>query len=102
MFRSMMYKMMVFMSKHMMACDEASFLISYRCDKKLGFKRWMQLKLHLLSCHLCMKYASQIEELNTSIDHYREQCSSESCHHHLPEDCRSEMELVVSRELKAK
>jgi hypothetical protein len=102
MFRKMMHRMMVFMSKRMIACDEASFLISYRCDKHLGFKRWMQLQLHLLSCHLCRKYASQIEQLNTAVDHYREECSSESCHHNLPEDCRAEMEHVVIRELKAK
>ena len=52
------------MSRRMIACDEASFLISYQQDNRLGFKRWMQLKMHLLTCHLCRKYASQINELN--------------------------------------
>lgn len=94
--------MVVFMSKRMIACDEASFLISYRSDNNLGFKRRMQLRMHLLSCHLCRKYVTQLEELNKVVDRYREQCSSETCHHHLPEDCRAEMELVVSRELNAK
>ena len=102
MFRKMMYKMMVFMSRHMIACDEASFLISYRSDKKLGFKSWIQLKVHLLSCHLCRKYASQIDELNSAVDQYRELSSSETCHHHLPEDCRAEVSTIIVRELNAK
>ncbi len=102
MFRRMMYKMMVFMSKRMIACDEASFLVSYRYDKRLGFKKWMQLKFHLITCHLCRIYASQINELNTAVDAYREETCSEECHHHLPEDCRAEIETVVVRELTAK
>ena len=48
MIKKMGYKIMVFMSKRMIACDEASFLISYRHDQKLGIKRWWQLKMHLL------------------------------------------------------
>ena len=90
------------MSKRMIACDEASFLISYRCDKRLGFKKWMQLKIHLMSCHLCRKYAAQINELNTAVDQYRDEASCEECHHHLPEECKAEMETVIVQELNAK
>lgn len=90
------------MSRNMIACDEASFLISYRHDHRLGFYRWMQLKMHLLSCHLCRKYASQLKQLNTAVDQYREECSSETCQHHLPKDCREEIQEVISRELNAK
>ena len=64
MMKKMGNRMMVFMSKRMIACDEASFLISYKHDNRLGFKKWWQLKMHLLSCHLCRKYAHQIEQLN--------------------------------------
>lgn len=97
-----MYKMMVFMSKRMIACDEASFLVSYRSENKLGFKSWMQLKMHLLSCHLCRKYASQIDELNSAVDQYRVVSSSETFHHHLPEDCKAEVNTIIVRELNAK
>jgi len=98
----MMYKMMVFMSRHMIACDEASFLISYRSENKLGFKSRMQLKIHLLSCHLCRKYASQIDQLNSAVDQYRECCSSETCHHHLPEDGKAAMDAIIIQKLNAK
>lgn len=98
----MMHKILVFMSRKMIACDEASFLISYRLDHRLGAYPWMQLKMHLLTCHLCRKYASQIKELNIVVDQYREGRSSEVCHHHLPFDCREEIQEHISRELNAK
>lgn len=96
------YKLMVFMSRHMMACDEASFLISYRIDNRLGFKRWIQLKFHMLSCHLCRKYESQINQLNRAVDHYRQECSSGACHHHLPHESRTEILHTVLKEINAK
>jgi len=102
MIKRMMHKILVFMSRRMIACDKASFLISYRLDHRLGAYPWMQLKMHLLTCHLCRKYASQIEELNTALDQYREGCSSEACHHHLPNDSREEIQEQISRELNAK
>ena len=94
--------MMVFMSRHMIACDEASFLISYRLDKRLGFRKWMQLKMHLIVCHLCRKYARQIEQLNQAVIKYRDTCNSGTCHHHLPVESKEEMVRIVSRALNPK
>lgn len=90
------------MSRRMIACDEASFLISYRSEHRLGFKRWLQLKMHLLSCHFCRKYASQIKELNKAVDLYSEKCLSEECDHYLPNESRAKIEAVIVRELNAK
>ena len=90
------------MSRNMIACDEASFLISYRLDHRLGPYRWMQLKMHLLTCHLCRKYASQIEQLNKAVEQYSEACSSQICYHHLPQNYREEIKEQISRELNAK
>ncbi len=98
----MMHKIMVFMSRRMIACDEASFMISYRLDNRLGPYRWMQLKMHLLTCHLCRKYASQIKQLNTALELYHEECSSETCRYPLPKDSREEIEQIIVRELNAK
>ena len=95
------YKMMVFMSKRMMACDEASFLLSYRQDNRLGFIKWWQLKMHLLSCHLCRKYAIQIEELTDTMEGYRAVSHSECCAHHLSSEANDRMQHVVSKELNA-
>ena len=96
------YRMMVYMSKRMIACDEASFLISLREDHRLGFRRWWQLKMHLLTCHLCRKYARQIGQLNNYLEMYRDQCSHEACGHHLSPEAGSRIGKVVTRELNAK
>ncbi len=97
-----MYKMAAFMSRRMIACDEASFLISYRHDKHLGIRNWMQLKIHLMACHLCRKYASQIEQLDHAFIQYREACTSENCQHHLPPEAKERMVRIVSREQNPK
>jgi hypothetical protein len=96
------YRMMVFMSKRMIACDEASFLISLREDRKLNFRRWWQLKMHLLTCHLCRKYSKQIGELDYSMEVYRDGSTHESCTHHLSSDAGSSIDKELSRELNAK
>ena len=96
------HKMMVFMSKRMIACDEAGFLISYRHDNRLGFRRWWQMKMHLLTCHLCRKYAHQIGQLNQAVDQFRESCSNGTCEHHLTEEAGLKMKHVLTRELNAK
>jgi len=96
------HSMMVFMSKRMIACDEASFLISMREDRKLGFRKWWQLKMHLLTCHLCRKYASQIEEMSHSMEQYREGCNHESCSHHLSPEVGARINKELDQELNAK
>jgi hypothetical protein len=95
-------KVMVFLSKRMIACDEASFLVSCRSDQRLGFIKWWQLKMHLLSCHLCRKYARQIEELNRTMVVYREHCSHESCCQHLSPDAANRVGEVLEQGLNAK
>ena len=95
-------KMMVFMSKRMIACDEASFLISLREDQRLSFKQWWQLKMHLLTCHLCRKYAHQIAQLRHSMSHYRDQCHRDDCPHHLSPEAGSRIGKRISQELNAK
>ena len=94
--------MMEYMSKRMIACDEASFLISYRSDQRLGFFRWWQLKIHLLSCHLCRKYARQIGQLNRSVEIYKQQCTHESCAHHLSAEAGKRIVHTLEKELNAK
>lgn len=96
------HRLMVFMSKRMIACDEAGYLISLREDHPLGFRRWWQLKMHLLTCHLCRKYAHQIGQINHSMEVYRDGCSDQSCGHHLSPEADSRMNKVVTRELNAK
>ena len=96
------HRIMAYMSKLMIACDEASFLVSYKNDQKLGFKRWWQLKIHLLSCRICRRYAHQIDQLNESVDQYREICNQETCTHHLSEESNAKIQIAVESELNAK
>jgi hypothetical protein len=94
------YKMMVFMSKRMIACDQAGYLISLNQDKRLGLKKWWQLKMHLLTCHLCRKYNKQISQLSVIMEQHKEDCNSESCQHHLHEDSRIKIQGVFDKELE--
>ena len=95
-------KAMIFLSKRMIACDEASFLVSYRFDHRLGFIRWWQLNMHLLTCHLCRKYARQIEELNQTMVVYREHCNDASCCQHLSPEASKRVGEMIERGLNAK
>lgn len=97
----MKHRVMVFMSKRMIACDEAGFLISYHQDNRLGFVKWMQLKMHLLSCHLCRKYNIQIKQLDHKVAEYRVNSTHESCQHHLSDEACTKMHQVVDKELNA-
>ena len=98
----MKHKVMVFMSKRMIACDEAGFLISYHRDKRLGFFKWMHLKMHLLSCHLCRKYAIQIKQLDHAVAEYRVASSKEPCPHHLSDEACAKIKKTLSKELDVK
>lgn len=102
MLKGMRNRMMIFMSKRMIACDEAGFLISYHQDNRLGFMRWMQLKMHLLSCHICRKYVKQIKQLDHQVAEYRVNSMSEPCQHHLSEKSCTQIQEVVDKELNVK
>jgi hypothetical protein len=97
-----MHRMKVYMSKRMIACDEASFLISLQEDQRLSFRQRWQLRMHLLTCHLCRKYARQIEELSRSMERYRKGCSQESCSHQLSQKASERMDGELDRQLNAK
>jgi hypothetical protein len=102
MMKRMRHSIMVFMSKRMIACDEASFLISYQKDHRLGLAKWMRLKMHLLSCHLCRKYAIQVEQLDKTVSEYRVSTLHEPCYHHLSNEACDKMQHAVEEGLNAK
>lgn len=56
--------MMGLMSKLMIACDKATFLISKNMEKKLTLKENISLRMHLISCNICRKYEDDIISLN--------------------------------------
>lgn len=99
--KKMGYRVMVFITRWMIACDEASFLISYKSDNRIGLRKWWQLKMHLLTCHLCRKYARQIKQLNVAVDNYRIASGGESCRHHLSKEACSKIDQAVKSGLNA-
>ena len=100
--RKIGYRIMVFMSRQMIACDEASFLVSLREDHGLGIKQWWQLNFHLFTCRLCRRYARQIKELDQSMDQYNEICGQETCLHHLSNDASDKLQHALESELNSK
>ena len=94
-------RFMVIMSRHMMACDEASYLISRACDNRLSRWQRLRLKVHLLTCHFCRKYEHQLRELTRHMHVYRHTCDREECMHRLPEERKVEIHRVVNKALNA-
>lgn len=68
--KGLKYRMLVWMSKKMIACDEATFLISKQKDTKLSLKEWWKLKMHLLTCNICRKYEKDIKTLDQYFKNY--------------------------------
>ena len=93
---------MAYLSEKMIACDEASFLISLREDSRLGFRSRLHLKIHLLTCHLCRKYARQIGELSAFMELYREECLHEASFQHMSPEAGARIGRRLSRELNVK
>lgn len=77
--KSIKYRFLAKMASMMIACDKASYLISRNIENKLSFKEKIQLKAHLLSCHLCRKYEKDINALNSYLKN--EEYLSCPCHH---------------------
>lgn len=90
--------MMASMSKHMMACDEAGYLISKSYESRLTIRKWIGLKIHLMSCHLCRKYEKQLIQLNRLMRRYQK-ISHEECHHYLDDERKNSMTQCIDKEL---
>ena len=94
-------RLLIYLSKRVIACEEAGYLVSYRYDHRLGLKQWWHLKLHLYVCHLCSKYASQIEQLNRAVVMYRKATSNGVYLHHLPEEKSLRILRVLNEQMNA-
>jgi len=91
-------RLLIFLSRQIIACNEADYLVSLQHDHKLGFVQWWQLKVHLIACHYCRKYAHQIVQLDAAIETYRKAASNGHCIHHLPGDRARSMEVLLAGE----
>ena len=53
----------------MLSCKEITELVSKSLDTKVPFMKRMELKMHLMMCRLCNRYAKQIRSLHNVIKH---------------------------------
>ncbi len=91
--------MMVAMSKRMLSCDEAGYLISRSYEDKLTFKEKFRLRMHLLSCYLCRRYEKQLAQLNKVVQDYKTGCEHQACPHRMEEEARVRISQHVNKEL---
>ncbi len=98
MFKRMKHSLMVSMSRRMISCEQATYLLSLKQDQNLGFRRWMQLKMHLLSCHLCRRYERQVLELQQIMEHYSYSRKG-SCSYKMAEADRERIKSILHKEM---
>jgi len=85
------------MAGMMMSCDEATFLISKVSDCNLTLREKINLKIHLLSCNLCLRYEKEIR----AIDHYLKKKDLHACGlHSLDEDQKNRIQKNVLKEME--
>jgi len=97
----MKHNMMVFMSRRMLSCDEASFLMSKKFEEKITFKQRFRLKMHLISCYLCRRYEKQLGQLNEVVIEFKSSCEHSECQHPMPAEAKVRTSQLVNKELKA-
>lgn len=60
------------------SCQEATRLVSLQMERRLHFKEWLDLKLHLGVCDLCVRFKKQIQGLSHTLRHYHQQLCADT------------------------
>jgi len=100
MIKQLKHRMMSGMSRRMISCEQATYLLSLKQEQSLGFRQWMQLKIHLMSCYLCRRYALQVQDLQEIMESYSHSCKG-NCEHRLAEPDRERIKSSINDELGA-
>ena len=61
----------------MLSCRDAAKLLSESLDVQLPFRRRIGLRIHLMMCHLCRRYARQMKALQQLVRGLSAQVSEE-------------------------
>lgn len=72
----------------MLSCKEASVLVSLSCERRLTWRETMALKMHLLMCQACTRFARQIRFLHDAALRFAETCADIDTGMGLPEPVR--------------
>ncbi len=51
----------------MLSCKQASQLLSHNLDRRLTFSEKCSLKLHLMICKFCARFANQLKLIQKSV-----------------------------------
>lgn len=85
------------MAGMMMSCDEATYLISKARDSKLTIREKINLRMHILSCKLCLRYEKEIR----AIDHYLKTRDIHICEHQIMDkDQKDRIQTNVLKEIE--
>jgi hypothetical protein len=57
---------------HVISCQEASRLLSQRQDRPLVFGERVKLRLHLVLCDVCTRFAAQLDFMREALRRYRD------------------------------
>ncbi|MBD3223877.1 MAG: hypothetical protein GF313_04060 [Caldithrix sp.] len=66
-FKKTMMKIMMRMTP---TCEVISEKVSQSMDRKLSPKEWIQVKIHLMQCHLCNRYREQLLAMQKVLRQY--------------------------------
>jgi len=53
------------------SCQEAARFITGRLDRRLPLRARLALRLHLMACHACPRFARQVELMDRAMDRWR-------------------------------
>jgi len=60
----------------MRSCQEITELVSKKLDTSLAFTTQVELKMHLLLCKNCHRYAQQLQSIQSLLTHTKSDLSS--------------------------
>ncbi len=86
------------MSKLMLDCKQATYLVSINNFKKMSFSKKIQLKMHLWACSYCRNFKIHSHQIDISL-HNQLFNPSILAEENLSEAKKTEIETTVNQEL---
>lgn len=56
-------------NKWMISCDDATRLMAYREEKRMGLSTWLKLRVHTFLCVFCRRFEKQMKLLRRESRH---------------------------------
>ena len=88
------------MSKVMLDCDHATYLLTQSEYEKLHCVKRVQLKMHLASCKLCRAFAKQSKIITGQLDSLKE-IDEDNLSLHLSNQQKEELQETIETNIKS-